>query len=617
VASLKIEGRKKNALYVAAAVSYYRDLLDGRLDAKDRPAREADLQTIFSRPWTRLFVQSHRDKEVADRDTSGHRGTRIGTVEQIVPDGRGGRWLRFTTSRRLEVRDGIQVDLPDLRQPFGCAIEELRILPAGRGATAQRVFEAPAGARVEIMLPPNHAVLPAGAPVYCSSSQAVKQAHKVARPRPGQYHARRVTDFELRVAAEELKVIARTALVGGNGAAIEATVVVPGTFPAAKDAARLEAAARGAFEKLGSSAFALGAFRLVNPDSRFIPLSILNEARRACVATLEQRVAEARGARLGEVRAACLTEGGDSPKAAPAAARWSLKVDRLAFLDGFEERDWADVDEVLVEIAREPLARLEQGVARVGAAVGRERVRLALPALTRKWEEADIRRKVTALREAGWRKWEAANIAAWRLLDLNAPSPYPLPPRERGNNGPSSGVLPQGERVADLATDWSVYVVNHLAAQQVLAMGATRFALSPEDGLENVRALVSQFGARATVIVYQDTPQFLAESCAYANLIGGCPGKGNCLFENMALESDDGERLLALDYRCRTIVVNQQPYCIAPYGKELAAAGAVSLRADFVYRPYAPEDVRRVWRLLRAGESVPGTQAACFARGMT
>jgi len=63
VSCFKIEGRKKSPLYVAATTRYYRDLLDGRLSPQERPAREAELQTIFSRPWTRLFVQSHREKK--------------------------------------------------------------------------------------------------------------------------------------------------------------------------------------------------------------------------------------------------------------------------------------------------------------------------------------------------------------------------------------------------------------------------------------------------------------------------------------------------------------------------------------------------------------------------
>src|SRR5208282_595505 len=84
VSCFKIEGRKKSPLYVATTTDYYRKLLDGTSSPDDRPVVEADLQTVFSRPWTRLFVQSHQDKEVADRDTVGHRGTPIGHVKDIA-----------------------------------------------------------------------------------------------------------------------------------------------------------------------------------------------------------------------------------------------------------------------------------------------------------------------------------------------------------------------------------------------------------------------------------------------------------------------------------------------------------------------------------------------------
>src|SRR5207247_7055545 len=155
-----------------------------------------------------------------------------------------------------------------------------------------------------------------------------------------------------------------------------------------------------------------------------------------------------------------------------------------------------------------------------------------------------------------------------------------------------------------LATDWSIYALNRAAMAQLLLMGVSRCALSPEDGLANVRSLLSEFGAKAVLIVYQDTPLFLAESCAYANLIGGCPGKANCRFESMDMVSSHGERVTALDYHCRTIVLNQGPFCLSTRLPELARAGAIHLRADFIYRAYDPIEVRNQWRLIRAGRPV-------------
>jgi hypothetical protein len=227
--------------------------------------------------------------------------------------------------------------------------------------------------------------------------------------------------------------------------------------------------------------------------------------------------------------------------------------------------------------------------------IGAERLRLALPPLIRRWEDKSIRYKLQKLRAAGWQRWEAANLSAWSYLGLD---PL-LPPAD-----------------LELTADWSLYVINRLAARQLLALGVRRFTLSPEDGLANLRSLLAEFAEQATLIVYQDTPQFLAESCAYANLIGGCPGKANCRFESMEMVSSHGETVTALDYHCRTIVLNQGPFCLTTRLRDLAKAGAKHLRADFIYRKYEPEQLRELWRRIRSGKPVPHGQAANFDRGM-
>ena len=147
-------------------------------------------------------------------------------------------------------------------------------------------------------------------------------------------------------------------------------------------------------------------------------------------------------------------------------------------------------------------------------------------------------------------------------------------------------------------------------------MGVTRFALSPEDGLANMRPLLARFGPRAVLIVYQDTPLFLAESCAYANLIGGCPGKANCRFESMEMVSSHGESVTALDYHCRTIVLNQGPFCLSTRLDELRGRGRVTCGPTSSTGHYEPDEVRDRWRLVRAGRPVPGGHAANFDRGI-
>jgi U32 family peptidase len=582
VSCFKIEGRKKSPLYVATTTDYYRRLLDGTLEAGRRADIEADLQTVFSRPWTRLFVNSHIDKEVADRDTVGHRGTPIGNV-QAVTQGREPR-LRFHTRRPLQKHDGLQIDLPVLGKPFGFAVEKLWLV--GSGNRTREVFEVPAETLVEVPLPREHPDLPRGAPIYCSSSQAVKQKYRYTRPKPGQWHGVRPLHIEASLNGGQL-------LVRGRVGDFVTTRIAAVRIEAANDVAGMEEAVRSCFTRLGQSRFALASLTWSNPAGGFVPASLLNRVRREVVAELESQLHQARDARVASILKEVLP-----PKLAPtehAGFRWSIKVDRIGSLDAFELSDWENVDEVVIDIARDHPSLLRERIGALAHVLGRQRIRLALPAITRQWERRGIAHKIEMLRGEGWTKWEAANLSAWDDLGIDPAVP--------------DGAL-------DLATDWSIYVINRLAAQQVLTMGATRFALSPEDGLANWRSLLAEFGPRAVLIVYQDTPLFLAESCAYANLIGGCPGKANCRFESMEMVSSHGERVTALDYHCRTIVLNQGPFCLSSRLPELRKAGAVSLRADFVYRPYDPAEVRERWRLVRAGRPVPGGHAANFDRGV-
>jgi putative protease len=590
VSCFKIEGRKKSPLYVATTTDYYRRLLDGTLTAGERPVVEADLQTVFSRPWTRLFVASHKDKEVADRDTVGHRGTPVGKVDSVRP----GRppWLRFRTRRPLQKHDGLQIDLPVLGKPFGFAVESLRLVGPGKSKSREE-FEVPAGSLVEVPLPADHPEIPRGAPVYCSSSQAVKQKYRYTRPKPGQWHGRKPLHVAAVLADGHLTVRGWVEGTPGLQQRVEASHSVAVPFAPAQDLVAMDNAVRACFARLGNSRFELAVLNWENDAGGFVPASVLNRVRREVVAALEGALTRSRqewvAGILSEVlptRAATHSSDG---------FRWSIKVDRVGFLDAFEPADWKEIDEVVVDIARDHPGALREKFQGIAERVGRDRVRLALPALTRAWERRGLEHKIATLRGEGWRKWEAANLSAWHDLGIDPAAPA---------------------TDLDLSTDWSIYVLNRLAAQQVIAMGATRFALSPEDGLGNWRSLLAEFGPRAVLIAYQDTPLFMAESCAYANLIGGCPGKANCRFEQMEMVSAHGEHVTAQDYHCRTIVLNQGPFCLSGRLPELAAAGAVSLRADFVYRTYEPAQVRERWRLVRSGRPVPGGHSANFDRGI-
>ncbi len=594
VSSLKIEGRMKSPLYVATVVDYYRRLLDGRLTEAAALEAEADMRTVFARPWTRLYLDGPRGDRVIDAETVGHRGAEIGRVERVT-----GRLdfaaVRFRTSRRLEVHDGIQIDIPGQDRPFGFPVDELRLAEERGDRAGRRVFVAPAGSMVEVGLPAEYPRIPSHAAVYCSSSQDVKNRYGFDRPKPGLFRARIGVGVTVRVEPGTLRaeaVIPDTPASPGGG---RSEAAVEGTFGPAADVGKTESAARAAFAKTGDSACAVESVACVNPDGLFAPMSLLNELRRRLIADTERVAGTAIRERIARIAEAVHAHAGRAASAEPAAAgasgeRWILKVDRAAFLDALEPEDWAAASEVIVDVAREPGERLEAALRRAADARGAEAVRLALPILMRERPEAEMATRIERLVDQGWTRWQVSSLAGLRLL------------RSRGG--------------LQVTADWPLYVLNGAAADELLGLGVTRFTLSPEDGRENMAMLLGAFGEAAEVLAYQDVPLFQSASCLRVSISGACPGRAACDGGEAApMRLGSAASVLAISDECRTVVIGERPYVLAGRLGDLRAMGARVFRADFVWRPYEAQEVCELWRRVRAGQAVAGT-VGNFDRGL-
>jgi putative protease len=589
IASLKIEGRKKSPLYVAAVTDFYRRLLDGTLGPEERAEREADLQTVFSRPWTELYLGGARQSGCGDADRVGHRGALVGTVGAVHGNRRQGNFLRFTTSRRLELHDGLQIEIPGMVKPYGFSIEELRV-PGAQG----RRFEVDAGSEVGVRLPREHPAIPLGAAIHCTSSQAVKRAYRWTVPREGEFRTRRPIAVTANVRSDRVQVRARRGV-------LEIAVSLEGRFEPARDPETVARGASAAFARLGNTPFTLGSLAVQNEQGLFVSPSQWNGLRRAAADALGKAAA---GARETEVRSVLHALGRRAPSQGPkdpdprtgssGQGRWSLKTDRLDLVESFADQDWEEV-EVVVGLGLEEEG-LQRKLDRLADRLGRERIRLALPPILRPWDEDHWLRQVAHLRAEGWSRWEISNLAGW------------------GHLGLTPGEVTPG---LDLTADWPLYVTNTSSGNALLELGVSGFTLSPEDGAENMKTLLRSFGDQATVIVYQHTPLFVSETCPQATLAGACPGPKHCKFRRLDLVSDFGDRVRVLNRNCRAITVAREPLCLAEMVGELAGAGAASFRVDFQWSELAPEEARSIWRRLRAGEGVPGGHPGNFFRGLS
>lgn len=362
--SLKIEGRKKNALYVAAVTDYYRTILDGK--GAD-PLKEERLKQIFARPWTKLHTLG-KNKDVIDRDFVGHRGLTVGKVISVVKG-----VLTMKPTHAIERYDGIQIDVKGQEKPYGFSLEKMRV-------QGRFVFKADAGQRVDIILPPNAPFIHPGDVVYLASSTAVKGAYPYEKPKPGSYVPRLPIDVTVQVEANKITVSAK-----------DVSVERDGLFEVAHAPEKVSQAVRKAFEKTGDTPFILRDLKVHNPAGLFVPASLLNDIRRSLY---EQITIDPMQRALPEV----------TPGRHAQTPGVIVKTDDVACLALL---DLSNIDEVIVVLSLTGNdAALRQ--------LPKNKVRLALPTVCRR--PAVFEKRIHALLAQGYKKWEIGNV--WGLSVL-------------------------------------------------------------------------------------------------------------------------------------------------------------------------------------------------------
>lgn len=451
VASLKIEGRMKSALYVASVTKRYRELLDGTPSTVSR----ADLETVFSRRTTGLYIDGEPDGPVIDPQSLGHLGTPVGTVKRITKDRDGISWLRFHTSRALERHDGLQFAAPEGGKPYGFGIADMRL-----ALSRSTVFSVPADSDVEVRIPDDPTpqrsddptILP-GATVYCSASNAVKRRFPIPPFRPSDYAIG--TPIDLTVTLSPAGITVSTPPLSTLDSQL---LTLNSPLSPAQHPERTLEAVRKAFARLGDTNWTLASLTVNDPDHLFAPASILNDLRRQLVAQLDAQHEATRRARISVILddLKVLNDLNDSN---------DLKVLKLRLGQSLPE-DIADFDEIVFAIGhargKEIEAALTARCAELrpifeAAGAPMPAIRLALPVFTHERDFGALRAAVKHMVNLGIDKWEAADLATLRLL------------RALG--------------LADITADWTLYAFNSAARRQLADLGIRRHVASPESAL--------------------------------------------------------------------------------------------------------------------------------------
>lgn len=367
--SLKIEGRKKNALYVGAVTDYYRRILDtGKTDI----SLSDNLKQIFARPWTKLHFNS-KSKDVIEPDYVGHRGLLLGQVEKVF-----NQQITFKPSQAVARYDGLQIDLQGVEKPFGFSVENLLV-------GGKRVFEAAAHQTITVTLPPNSPFIKKGCPVYLSSSTRVKGSYAYTKPKPGAYKNKTPISVSL--------FITPTEIIACCG---EKTASISGSFTSANQPEKVTAAVQSCFEKTGETPVFLDELIVHNKDNLFAPVSVLNEVRRALYEQMEFKKT------TPDLPVANLT------KQTSKAPKWCIKTDQPTALVGV---DLTRIDSLIIEIT--PQTTLDDLLA-----LPADKITLALPTIIR--NPLTYQKIIDMCYQAGFTSWQIGNLGGLMLLPKKA-----------------------------------------------------------------------------------------------------------------------------------------------------------------------------------------------------
>ena len=467
VASLKIEGRMKSALYVASVTKYYRDILNTEAQRRRGGVTIGDLETVFSRRTTKLYFDGKKDSPI-DPGSLGHLGAEIGVVKRVTKDREGQSWLRFHTARGLEKHDGLQFEAMADGKHVGMGIVEMR-----QAISRRPVFEVNAGVDVEVRVTEEiAAAIKPGMKIYCSMSNAVKRMFPTPSFRPSDYEGGTPIDVEVTLGAD--KMLATSCLSRKEGAeGAQSSVEIACRLENAKSPEKTEEGVRKAFSKLGGSDYRLGKLTVNDPEKLFAPMSLLNDLRRDLVERLDEAREKARREKVE------LAIGNESMAGTPSAVRTSKRV-KVRAGQKVPAGEWDEVV-VAVGIGQAELDHLD---------CDRARVRLALPVYTAEPDFNKLRVAVKGLLRKGFEKWEASDLATFRML--------------------------KGLGVTDITADWTLYAFNSRALAELSEMGVRRFVASPENNRENLQYL-AESGYDVEFLMQQSTPLFVSLTKPAAN----------------------------------------------------------------------------------------------------
>ena len=577
IASLKIEGRLKDAHYVAAVTDAYRQSLD-RLAAGGQGAplsgeQRRSLELSFSRGLSTGWLQGVDHRSLVHGRWSKKRGPELGTLQAVE---RGGWWV-LRSHEPLKPGDGLVLEAPPSRDPLEPPLEV-----GGRVMAVER--RAPGV--LAVRLGPGRlarAALPAGSRCWLTSDPALEKQWQQLAQRPVPERRRSLT----------------LAVGGAAGQPLRLSVVAAEGVPAAQlqeiqvcstlvlQPARAEALSQerllAQLGRLGGTPWQLEGLQLALDGDLFLPVAELNRLRRALVDQLAERLAVPPGALSEDVLPAGATSGRES----------GTNSGQNRYQDSGRESDDLPLGAILQELSP------DRGSSRLAAPQLVVLVRsleqlqvlrgLPLHSVIADLEQPRELREAVAMGRGCWSAglWLAgARITrpdeAWSLDPLLRAAPDGYLVRNADQLERLSGVAP-------CAGDFSLNVANPLSLAWYLEhWGLERVCASYDLDLAQLEPLLQASPAgRLEVTVHQHMPLFHMEHCLFCAFLSeghdhtdcGRP----CEQHTVLLRDRSGaEHPLRADLGCRNTLFNGRAQTAAEAIPLLLASGASILRVELL-----------------------------------
>jgi putative protease len=542
ISTLKIEGRYKDADYVALTTAAYRQAVDdawaGRELQLDRAA-ELRLEQVYSRGLGPFFLNGTNHRKVVEGRAPRHRGVLMGSVVRVTD---GGVLIEPSEAHRvapLKPGDGVVFDAADWRSPeepeeggriFEIENGELRF---GNG-----VIHGDRIRRGDLVWRTHDPDVDKAARVY---TEATTPLHKQA--------------VKLRVEAHEGQRLRTVWTVG----TVDVTLESDAPLGAARHRAIDEEYLRAQLGRLGNTPYELAEVELEIAGAPFAPSSMLNQLRRAAVERLQAaqgapRDIEIRGQKPrtdSEFPANCAGNPCQSPVSGTPAATLHLLVRTAEQLDAAVELRPASITLDYLD-----LYGLRPSIQRVrDAGIG---VRVASPRVLKPGEE--------------------------KIVDFLLGCDCPILVRSAG----LLEALGHRER-RDLTGDFSLNAANVLTAREFFALGLDHLTPTYDLNAAQVADLARQVGGeRIEAVAYQHLPVFHTEHCVFCRFLSTGANYRDCgrpCEEHRVALRDNAGRAhpVMADVGCRNTVFGAEAQEASLHLEAWRAAGIARFRLEFAH----------------------------------